>query len=216
MGTGGKIISDIISAAKSRSLRIDRLQPDVFDKKFPRQAGGIAAVISAVQTYRIEDLLEIAGRKDKPPFLIILDGVEDPHNVGAIARSAEAAGCTGLIIPHRKSAPLSHAVMKASAGALLHLPVAKVQNITNTVKDLKNQGYWIYGADMHGEDYRRINFNVPVALIIGSEGQGISRLVKKHCDQLISIPMKGKVDSLNASVSAGILIFQIISNTTND
>lgn len=216
LGAGGPIISDIISAAKSRSLRIDRLPPDVFDKKFPRQAGGIAAIISAVQTYHFEDLLEIAGQKSEPPLLVILDGVEDPHNVGAIARTAEAAGCAGLILPHRKAAPLSEAVMKASAGALIHLPVAKVQNISNAVKELKSRGYWIYGADMEGENYRRINFNIPVALIIGSEGQGISRLVKKHCDQLVSIPMKGKVGSLNASVSAGILIYHIITDTVKD
>ena len=212
IGAGGKIIGTIISAAKTRGVRIDRLPADVFDRKFDYKAsGGVIAMVSAVKAVELEDILNRAKKLGQPPFLILLDGIEDPQNMGAIARSAEGAGCQGMVISRRRSAPLNAAAVKASAGALLNLPAARVTNIAAAVDTLKKKGVWIYGADMNREDYRKVDYPQSLALVIGAEGRGISRLVKSKCDRLISIPMKGKVESLNASVSAGILLFHIAS-----
>ena len=212
IGSGGKIIGTIISTAKARGVRIDRLPADVFDRKFDYKAsGGVAAMVSIIKAVELEDILNRAKKLGQPPFLILLDGIEDPQNMGAVARSAEGAGCDGMVISRRRSAPLNAAAVKASAGALLNLPVAKVTNVTAAVDTLKKEGVWIYGADMDGEDYRKVDYPESLALVIGAEGRGISRLVKSKCDRLISIPMKGKVESLNASVSAGILLFHIAS-----
>lgn len=209
---GGTIIGDIITAAKEKGLRIDRLPPEVFDKKFPLKAsGGVAVYISEVRTIGFQELLEISLNSAAAPLLVMLDGIEDPHNIGAIARSVEGAGGTGIIIPQRKSAPLSMTAVKSSAGALLHLPVCRITNLNVAVKDLKSAGFWIYGADMSGKNYLDVEFNEPVVLVIGAEGKGVSRLVKQHCDELVSIPLKGKIESLNASVSAGILLFHLAS-----
>ncbi len=209
LGSQGKIVWDIIDLAKKRSIRIDRLQPEVFDKIYPPGAAGIAAKISACPTLELEELLEKITQSGKPPFLIILDGVEDPHNLGAIARSAEAAGCNGMILPQRNSAPLSQTAIKASAGALLRLPVAKVGNLNGVIKQLKTAGIWIYGAEMQGKDFRTVDYAQSAALVIGGEGGGLSRLVKENCDEVVAIPMYGKIASLNASVSAGIVLFQM-------
>lgn len=211
-GTGGPIIGEIITAAKEKGIRIDRLPPEVFDKKFAMKAGGGAAVyISEVKTIEFEELLEISLNSEETPLLVILDGIEDPHNIGAIARSVEGAGGSGIIIPQRRIAPLSMTAVKASAGALLHIPVCRTTNLNVAIKDLKSAGFWIYGADMSGKNYLDVEFNEPAALVIGAEGRGVSRLVKKHCDELVSIPLKGKIESLNASVSAGILLFHLAS-----
>jgi len=212
IGAGGKIIGTIISAAKARGVRIDRLPADVFDRKFDFKAsGGVIAMVSAVKAVGLEDILNRAKKVGQPPFLILLDGIEDPQNMGAIARSAEGAGCDGMVVSRRRVAPLNAAAVKASAGALLNLPVAKVANIAAAVDTLKKKGVWIFGADMDGEDYLKVDYPQSLALVIGAEGRGISRLVTSKCDRLISIPMKGKVESLNASVSAGILLFHIAS-----
>lgn len=213
LGAKGDIIGAIISAAKSRSLRIDRLTPEIFDRKFnPKTTGGVVAFTAEVQTVELNDLLSRAESLLESPFLVILDGIEDPHNLGAIARSAEGAGCQGMIIPQRRSAPLSPAALKSSAGALMHLPIARVNNISEAINFLRREGVWIFGADMKGEDYREVEYPPEAALIIGAEGQGLSRLVKSACDKLISVPLRGKVDSLNASVTAGILLFHIADN----
>jgi 23S rRNA (guanosine2251-2'-O)-methyltransferase len=169
----------------------------------------VVALFSAVETVELEELLNNAEKQNRPPFLVILDGIEDPQNLGAIARSAEGAGCLGMVLPRRRSAPLNSAAVKTSAGALLHLPVAKVVNIATAIDILKKAEVWIYGADMTGEDYCSVKYPSALALIIGAEGKGISHLVKSKCDKLISIPLKGKVQSLNASVAAGILLFHI-------
>ena len=213
IGASGRVIKDIYNAAKSKSVRIDRLPPQIFDRKFDFKAsGGVAAVISLVRSVELEELLQSIRKTTDHPFLIILDGIEDPHNLGAIARSAEAAGCNGIIIPRRRSAPLNEVAIKASAGTLLNIPVAKAANLASVVDRLKKEGLWIYGADMSGEDYRKLEYAESLALIVGSEGYGISKLVRSKCDQLVSIPMKGKVNSLNASVSAGILLFHVTSS----
>jgi len=209
LGSKGKIVWDIIDLAKKRGVRIDRLPPEVFDKIYPPGAAGIAAKISACPVVELGELLESIRQSGKHPFLVILDGVEDPHNLGAVARSAEAAGCNGMILPRRSSAPLSQTAIKASAGALSHLPVAKVGNLNAAIKQLKKAGIWIYGADMRGKDFRKVEYAPAAALVIGGEGGGLSRLVKENCDEMVSIPMYGKIASLNASVSAGIILFEM-------
>jgi 23S rRNA (guanosine2251-2'-O)-methyltransferase len=211
-GSKGEIIGSIISAAKSQNIRLDRLPPETFDRKFKhKSSAGVVAFISEIQTCDLQDLLAQAESKLESPFFVILDGIEDPHNLGAIARSVEAAGCQGLIISKHRSAPLSPSAIKASAGALLHLPVAKVTNLVESINFLRKEGVWVYGADMAGEDYLEVQFNPAIALVIGAEGRGLSRLVKNSCAKLVSIPLKGRIGSLNASVSAGILLFHIAS-----
>ena len=168
---------------------------------------GLVLIAAAHAYATVADILAAAEEKGEPPFLILCDSVEDPHNLGAIIRSAEAGGAHGVILPERRSAGLSGVVGKTSAGALEYLPVARVKNLTNTIKDLQTRGVWVYAADMDGTPYREADLSGPIALVIGAEGKGVSRLVKESCDGCISIPMRGQINSLNASVAAGILIF---------
>ncbi len=172
---------------------------------------GIIMLAAAHEYAAVEDILNAAREKNEPPFIIICDSIEDPHNLGAIIRSAECAGAHGVIIPERRSAGLSGIVGKTSAGALEYMPVARVRNLTETIKQLKKEGVWIYCADMDGTPYRNADLSGSIALVIGSEGAGVSRLVKENCDGVLSIPMKGHINSLNASVAAAILIFQTMS-----
>lgn len=169
---------------------------------------GVILVSSAKEYSTVDDILSSAKDKGEDPFIVILDKIEDPHNLGAIIRSAEAAGVHGIIIPERRSVGLNYTVGKSSAGALEYVPVARVANITSVIKELKKSGIWIYAADMDGEDYRKVDFSGPCAIVVGSEGSGISRLVKENCDKTVSIPMKGKINSLNASVAASVLMFE--------
>ncbi len=169
---------------------------------------GIVMTAAAHEYSTIEDILASAKEKDEPPFIIICDGIEDPHNLGAIIRSAECCGAHGVIIPERHSAGLSGIVGKTSAGALEYMPVARVRNLTDTIKSLKKEGIWVYCADMDGTPYREANLSGAIALVVGSEGSGVSRLVKENCDGTLLIPMKGNINSLNASVAAAILMFE--------
>jgi len=173
---------------------------------------GVAAQVSAARYCELEDLLNRAG--DEPPFLVIADEIEDPHNLGAIIRTAEAAGAHGLIVPKRRSAGLSQTVAKTSAGAVEHLPVARVANLPATIQLLKERGIWIYGAHMEGVPYTQVDFSGPAALVLGSEGRGLGRLVRESCDMLVSIPMYGKMNSLNVSVAGGILLYEIARRRT--
>lgn len=170
---------------------------------------GVAAFVAAHAYAGVEDILNFAREKNEPPFVIVCDELEDPHNLGAIIRTAEAAGAHGVIIPKRRSASLSFAVGKTSAGALEYMRVARVANLPATLETLKAAGCWVYGADMDGEDYRQTDFSGAVALVVGSEGKGIGRLVREKCDFIVSLPMKGKINSLNASVAAGILMYAV-------
>ncbi len=170
---------------------------------------GVAAFVAAHAYASVEDILDFAREKNEPPFIIVCDELEDPHNLGAIIRTAEAAGVHGVIIPKRRSASLSFAVGKTSAGALEYMRVARVANLPATLETLKAAGCWVYGADMDGEDYRQTDFSGAVALVVGSEGKGIGRLVREKCDFIVSLPMKGKINSLNASVAAGILMYAV-------
>lgn len=169
---------------------------------------GIVMTAAAHEYSTVEDILASAKEKDEPPFIIICDGIEDPHNLGAIIRSAECCGAHGVIIPERHSAGLSGIVGKTSAGALEYMPVARVRNLTDTIKSLKKEGIWVYCADMDGTPYREANLSGAIALVVGSEGSGVSRLVKENCDGTLLIPMKGSINSLNASVAAAILMFE--------
>ena len=155
-------------------------------------------------------MLKLAEEKGEPPFLFILDGIEDPHNLGAIIRTANLAGAHGVIIPKRRAVGLTSTVAKTSAGALNYTPVAKVTNISATIEELKERGLWFVCADMGGESMYRLDLKGPIGLVIGNEGEGVSRLVREKCDFIASIPMKGDIDSLNASVAAGVLAYEIV------
>lgn len=187
---------------------------DVDEKKLSFSCGhanhqGVAAFAAAHAYAEVEDIFALAASRGEAPFILVCDEVEDPHNLGAILRSAEAAGAHGVIIPKRRSASLSWAVAKTSAGAIEYVPVARVPNIPALLEDLKKRGVWIYAADMDGQLWCDTDFGGAVALVIGSEGRGVGRLVKERCDFTVSLPMHGKVNSLNASVAAGILLFEV-------
>ena len=170
---------------------------------------GVVAICAAHDYSTVEEILKVAEERGEAPFIVACDGIEDPHNLGAIIRTAEAAGVHGIIIPKRRSASLNYTVGKTSAGALEYMKVARVTNIPNTIEFLKEQGVWVFGADMDGEPYDKVDFSGPVALVIGSEGKGISRIVNENCDVILSLPMKGHITSLNASVAAGIFMYEI-------
>ncbi len=171
---------------------------------------GVIAYAAAYEYAEVEDILRAAEEKGEPPFLFILDEIEDPHNLGAIIRTANLCGAHGVIIPKRRAAGLTATVLKASAGALNYTPVAKVTNIAATIEELKKQGIWFVCGDMGGELMYRLNLTGAIGLVIGNEGSGVSRLVREKCDMTASIPMKGDIDSLNASVAAGVLAFEIV------
>ena len=171
---------------------------------------GVMAYAAAYEYAEVEDILKIAEEKGEPPFLFLLDGIEDPHNLGAIIRTANLAGAHGVIIPKRRAVGLTATVARTSAGALNYTPVAKVTNMAATIEDLKKRGIWFVCADMGGESMYRLNLTGPIGLVIGNEGEGVSRLVKEKCDMIASIPMKGDIDSLHASVATGVLAYEIV------
>ena len=171
---------------------------------------GVMAYAAAYEYAEVEDILKIAEEKGEPPFLSLLDGIEDPHNLGAIIRTANLAGAHGVIIPKRRAVGLTATVARTSAGALNYTPVAKVTNMAATIEDLKKRGIWFVCADMGGESMYRLNLTGPIGLVIGNEGEGVSRLVKEKCDMIASIPMEGDIDSLNASVATGVLAYEIV------
>ena len=171
---------------------------------------GVIAICAAYEYAEVEDIMEAAKARGEAPFVFILDGIEDPHNLGAIIRTANQAGAHGVIIPKRRAVGLTPTVARTSAGAINYTPVAKVTNITNTMKELKDQGMWFVCADMDGTVMYDLNLTGPIGLVIGSEGDGVSALVKKNCDMVASIPMKGDIDSLNASVAAGVLAYESV------
>ena len=171
---------------------------------------GVIAVCAAYDYAEVEDILRKAEEKGEPPFVIILDGIEDPHNLGAIIRTANQAGAHGIIIPKRRAVGLTQTVARTSAGAINYTPVAKVTNISQTIKELKEKGMWFVCADMDGTQMYDLNLTGSIGLVIGNEGDGVSKLVKENCDMIASIPMKGDIDSLNASVATGVLAYEIV------
>ena len=170
---------------------------------------GVAAYAAAHEYAEVEDILALAAERGEDPFIIVCDGIEDPHNLGAIIRTAETAGAHGIIIPKRRNASLTWAVGKASAGAVEYMPVARVGNLASTLDELKEKGIWVYSADMDGKSWCETDFSGGVALVVGSEGNGVSRLIREKSDFIVSLPMKGKITSLNASVAAGILMYEV-------
>ena len=171
---------------------------------------GVMAYAAAYEYAEVEDILKNAEEKGEPPFIFILDNIEDPHNLGAIIRTANLAGAHGVIIPKHRAAGLTATVAKTSAGALNYTPVAKVTNLVKTMEELKEKGLWFVCADMDGDVMYRVNLKGPIGLVIGNEGEGVGRLVKETCDMTAAIPMKGDIDSLNASVAAGVLAYEIV------
>ena len=171
---------------------------------------GVIAVAASYEYVEVEDILENARKKGEPPFIILLDNIEDPHNLGAIIRTANLAGAHGVIIPKRRAAGLTAVVAKTSAGAINYTPVAKVTNLTAVMEELKKTGMWFVCADMGGDIMYDLDLTGPIGLVIGNEGEGVSRLVKERCDMIASIPMKGDIDSLNASVAAGVLAYEAV------
>ena len=171
---------------------------------------GVVAYAAAYTYAEVSDILDAARAKNEPPFIFLLDEIEDPHNLGAIIRTANLAGAHGVIIPKRRAAGLTAVVARTSAGALNYTPVAKVNNLSNTIEELKKEGMWFVCADMGGQTMYDLNLTGSIGLVIGNEGQGVSRLVREKCDMIASIPMKGDIDSLNASVAAGVLAYEIV------
>lgn len=202
----GSIVS-LVGEAIERKIPVLEVERKKLDAMCPASHHqGIVALVPPRDYATVEDILAYAEEKGEKPFLVICDGVEDPHNLGAIMRSAECAGAHGMIIPKRRSAGLTATVAKASAGAIEHLKVAKVTNLTQTIEALKERGVWIYAADMDGELYHQTDLTGAVALVLGNEGSGISRLVEENCDFRISIPLYGKINSMNVSAAAAVLL----------
>lgn len=209
-GNGGSL-GLIRRLAKEKNIVVK----DAQDKKLSQLAGGashqgVVAVGACGEYVSVEEILEVSRKKGTKPFIIICDEIEDPHNLGAIIRTAETAGADGIIIPKRRSASLNATVAKTSAGAVSYVPVARVSNLAACIDTLKDNGVWIYGTDASGTDYCQTDFTGSMALVIGSEGFGISRLIQKKCDFMVKLPMYGNINSLNASVAAGIFMYEVL------
>lgn len=205
-------IYKIISIAKERKIPITEVDRSKLNKISQTQNHqGVIAIVPPFNYCEVDEILDLANKKNEQPFILILDGIEDPHNLGSIIRTAETAGVHGIIVPKRRSATVNSTVSKVSAGAVEYMKIARVNNINETIRQLKKQGIWICGTDMETETiYTKQDYRLPIAIVIGSEGFGMSRLVKENCDFLVKIPMKGKINSLNASVSAGIIMYEVV------
>ncbi|MBE5958324.1 MAG: 23S rRNA (guanosine(2251)-2'-O)-methyltransferase RlmB [Lachnospiraceae bacterium] len=204
-------IRTILREAKKQDVIVNFVKKDRLDQmSSTKKHQGVIAYAAAYEYAQVEDIMENARSKDEAPFIIILDNIEDPHNLGAIIRTANLAGAHGVIIPKRRAVGLTATVARTSAGALNFTPVAKVTNIAKTIEELKKEGLWFVCADMGGTSMYQLDLKGPIGLVIGNEGEGVSRLVKEKCDFVASIPMHGDIDSLNASVAAGVLAFEIV------
>ena len=205
-------INKIIAIAKEKKILISEIEKAKFNQiaKEPNNQG-VIAIVPPFSYCEIDDILELAKQRKEEPFVVILDGIEDPHNLGSIIRTAETAGVHGIIIPKRRAASVNSTVSKVSAGAVEYMKIARVGNINEAIKELKEKGLWIVGTDMNTNTYyNKQDLKGPIGIVIGSEGFGMGRLVKENCDFLVKIPMKGKITSLNASVSAGIVIYETV------
>jgi 23S rRNA (guanosine2251-2'-O)-methyltransferase len=211
-GRGGKRIEELLKLAEKRGVYwqyVDRQRLDQMYTQSNHQ--GIVAQVDTFEYATVDEILETAAFSQQEPFILILDGIEDPQNLGSIIRTAECAGVHGIIVPRHNSAEITPAVVRASAGAAEHMPVAMETNLVNVIKQLKKNGLWIVAADMDGEqDYFNCSMPSPTALVVGGEGQGIRRLVKENCDLVVRIPMNGSIQSLNASVATALIIYEIL------
>lgn len=204
-------VNKILGMAKDKKIQIEHVDRSKLDEMTEGKAHqGVVALVSPYKYKELEDIFETASERGEDPFILILDGIEDVHNFGAIVRTAECAGVHGVIIPKRRSASVNSTVLKTSAGAVEYMNIVKVTNLAATIDELKARGVWVYGADMDGEYYYDMNLKGPIALVVGSEGKGMSRLTKEKCDALVKIPMSGRISSLNASVASSIVIYEVV------
>lgn len=203
---------EIVKLARQQSLIVQEVaKPKLDEMAQGLKHQGVVASVAPVSYFDLEDILQKAEQTGEPPFLVLLEEIQDPHNLGAILRTADASGVHGVLIPKRRSCPLSAAVAKTSAGAIEHVPVARIGNIAQTITQLKQQGFWIVGADMQGQSaYYSADLTGPIVIVVGSEGRGMSRLTKESCDILVQIPMRGKMSSLNVSVACSLLLYEVL------
>lgn len=208
--------AQILQLAKSRGVPVELVDKQIIDRQSVTDSSqGVIAFAAAKDYVSLDDLLSISREKREPALHLVLDGIEDPHNLGAILRTAEATGIHGVVIREKRAVGLTPAVIKASAGAVEYMPVAMVTNISQAIITLTKNNVWVTGIDMEGDqDYSRVDFNLPMAIVIGGEGKGLSDLVRKRCDSIASIPMKGKVSSLNASVAAAVVMYEALRQRT--
>ncbi len=203
-------MGQIIELAKSKKVMTQIVPKKKIDGMVEGIHQGVIAAVAAYQYAELDDLFALAAKRNEDPFFLILDELEDPHNLGSIMRTADATGAHGIIIPKRRAVGLTATVAKASTGAIEYIPVARVTNLSRTVEELKERGLWIVGTDAKGsDDYRNLDGKMPIGIIIGSEGKGMSRILKEKCDFLVHMPMIGKVTSLNASVAASLLMYEV-------
>ena len=205
---------DIIELIKNKNIKINFVDPIVLDNKVKGLHQGIILEIDDIKTYSLEEILPTINKKYKT--IVMLDHLEDPHNFGAIIRTSEALGIDAIIIPNDRSVKVNSTVVKTSAGAIEHIPIIKVPNLSWAIKKLKENNYWIIGTDMLGQDYNQQDYNMDICLVIGNEGKGMSKTITNNCDFVVGIPMKGKINSLNASVSCGIILSEITSKRNYD
>ena len=211
-GLQGGSLGKIIAAAQSAAVPVEYVQPEKLDRLAPGiRHQGIVALASPIAFSSLETVLERAASRNEMPFLLLLDELQDPQNVGALIRSADAAGVHGVLLPRRRSCPLNMVVAKISAGAVNYVPVVQIGNIVQTLRSLKEQGFWVVGADMEGDSlYFETDLDRPLVLVVGAEGKGMGHLVKENCDMLVRIPMQGGVNSLNASAAGAVLLFEVV------
>lgn len=212
-GTSGRDAAKVIELAREKGIQVQTVPKTKIEALVGDAVHqGLVASIAAYEYADFEDIFKKAEEKGEDPFIVILDGVEDPHNLGSILRTADATGVHGIIIPKRRSASLTATVAKASTGAIEHVPVVRVTNLTQTIEQLKARGIWVFGTDMNGTDYRKWNTSGPLAIVMGNEGKGVSRIVKESVDEMVTIPMVGHVQSLNASVASALMMYEVFRN----
>ena len=212
-GTSGRDAAKVIELAREKGIQVQTVPKTKIEDLVGNVVHqGLVASIAAYEYADLEDVFKKAEEKGEDPFIVILDGVEDPHNLGSILRTADATGVHGIIIPKRRSASLTATVAKASTGAIEHVPVVRVTNLTQTIEQLKARGIWVFGTDMNGTDYRKWNTSGPLAIVMGNEGKGVSRIVKESVDEMVTIPMVGHVQSLNASVASALMMYEVFRN----
>ena len=212
MGLQGGSLGKILAAAQGAAVPVEYVQPEKLDRMAPGiRHQGIVALASPIAFSSLETVLERAASRNEMPFLLLLDELQDPQNVGALIRSADAAGVHGVLLPRRRSCPLNMVVAKISAGAVNYVPVVQIGNIVQTLRRLKEQGFWVVGADMEGDSlYFETDLDRPLVLVVGAEGKGMGHLVKENCDILVRIPMQGGVNSLNASAAGAVLLYEVV------
>lgn len=211
-GRQGKRIEDLLRFAQKKGIYVQYVAKQKLDQMYPlSNHQGVIAKVESYEYAEIGEVLEIAALRGQSPLLLILDGIEDPQNLGSIIRTAECAGVHGIVIPRHQSVEINATVAKASVGAVEHMPIIKETNLVNLIKELKEKGFWVIGADMNGvQDYFAVSIPSPTVLVIGGEGQGMRRLVKENCDILVKIPMQGRINSLNAAVASALVIYEVI------